>query len=105
MRRATMRTESPHAAVVAAALRPDNTAEMATQVDGETIETTIARGTTGGLRTTLDDYAINLSVAERVARTGTEHRAESDDRTNGARPTDDTDDSDTDDSDTDDTQP
>ncbi|WP_049903111.1 KEOPS complex subunit Pcc1 [Halococcus agarilyticus] len=66
-RHARLRTASTHAEVVAAALVPDNTAEMATTVDGETIETTITRETTGGLRTTVDDYVVNLSVAERVA--------------------------------------
>lgn len=66
-RRARLRTASDHAAIVAAALAPDNTTEMATSVEGETIETTITRETTGGLRTTVDDYVVNLSMAERVA--------------------------------------
>lgn len=72
-RRARLRTESTHAGVVAAALVPDNTPEMETIVAGDTIETTIARETTGGLRTTVDDYVVNLSVAERVARTAEQH--------------------------------
>ena len=67
-RRARLRTASIHTDVVVAALAPDNTPEMETSVDGETIETTITRETTGGLRTTVDDYVVNLSVAERVAR-------------------------------------
>lgn len=87
MRRATVRTESPHAETVVAALEPDNTAEMETRVHDQTIKTTITRETTGGLRTTLDDYVVNLSVAERVTRTVTERTAPTND------PADDTDNS------------
>jgi rubrerythrin len=75
IRRATIRTESEHARIIADALRPDNTDEMETVVDTEstsgngsesdstTIETVIERETTGGLRTTADDYVTNLMVA------------------------------------------
>ncbi|HET7323871.1 MAG TPA: KEOPS complex subunit Pcc1, partial [Halococcus sp.] len=66
MRRAQLRTESSAPEIVAAALVPDNTEEMKTKVDGDTIETTVMRETTGGLRSTVDDYVVNLSVAERV---------------------------------------
>ena len=75
-RRARLRTDSTRAEVVAAALAPDNTPEMETVVTGDAIETTIARETTGGLRTTVDDYVVNLSVAERVARTAEQHAAD-----------------------------
>lgn len=68
---------------IANALRPDNTAEMTTTVDGATVETTIARPTTGGLRSTADDYVVNLQVATRLAD-GTETPA------TDARDTDDT---------------
>ena len=54
---------------VAAALAPDDTSEMATRVDGSTVETTITRGTTGGLRTTADDYVSNLQVAQQLTDT------------------------------------
>lgn len=64
MKRATVRTTHEHATAVAAALEPDNTAEMETTVDGEQVETTIARETTGGLRTSADDYVRNLIVAD-----------------------------------------
>ena len=50
MKRTTVRTTHEHAAAVAAALEPDNTTEMETTVDGERVETTIARETTGGLQ-------------------------------------------------------
>ncbi len=84
MRRARCRTASSNPEIVAAALAPDNTDEMDTQVDGDAIETRLTRETTGGLRATVDDYVVNLSVAERVTRMATE-RTETNDQ-----PTDDT---------------
>jgi hypothetical protein len=68
---ATLRTRHDRPAVVAAAVRPDNTDEMATRVavsDGgdRVIETTISRDSTGGLRTTVDDYVTNIAVADRL---------------------------------------
>ena len=73
-RRATIRTEHEHSELIAAALVPDNTAEMDTRVerttvgDGERVSlvTTIERETAGGLRTTVDDYVTNLTVAQRL---------------------------------------
>jgi hypothetical protein len=65
-RRAVVRTthgDPDIAAAIAAAVRPDNTAEMETRVDGDAVETTITRTTTGGLHATVDDYVVNLSVA------------------------------------------
>lgn len=52
---------------IAAALRPDNTAEMSTTADGSTVETTIDRETTGGLHSNADDYVVNLQVAAQLA--------------------------------------
>jgi len=66
MRRARIRTDhgdADTARQVAAALDPDNTAEMETVVDGTTVETRIRRETTGGLHATVDDYVVNLHVA------------------------------------------
>ena len=69
---ATLRTRHDLPAVVAAAVRPDNTDEMTTRVavsaDGgdRVVETTISRDSTGGLRTTVDDYVTNLAVADRL---------------------------------------
>ena len=71
-RRVTIRTEHDHPTLVAAAIEPDNTAEMSTRVEprdggrGGTVVTTITRETAGGLRTTADDYVTNLQVAERT---------------------------------------
>ena len=70
MRRATIRNQVPDAEAVAAALAPDNTSEMATRVEDGEIVTTIERETTGGLRSTVDDYVVNLAVALAVGRYG-----------------------------------
>lgn len=51
---------------VADALRPDNTDSMETHTDGACVVTTIERETTGGLQSTVDDYVVNLTVAETV---------------------------------------
>jgi len=70
MRRATIRTShgSPAGAErVAAAVRPDNTAEMTTRVEGETVVTTIERDATNGLQSTVDDYVVNLRVAAQLS--------------------------------------
>ncbi|QLD85071.1 KEOPS complex Pcc1-like subunit [Natronomonas halophila] len=68
----TIRTEHDETDVVAAALIPDNTAEMDTRVEGSSIVTTIERDSTGGLRTTADDYVTNLTVAQTITDTTTQ---------------------------------
>jgi hypothetical protein len=83
MKRATIRTTHERADLVAAALRPDNTDEMSTRVaervdadedgtDEQAVVTTIERETTGGLRTTADDYVQNLTVAQQLIDTTTQ---------------------------------
>ena len=77
-RSATIRTESEDAEILAFSVRPDNTPEIDTRVerdaDGdETIVTTIERETTGGLRTTIDDYVVNLAVAQEIVQTANRH--------------------------------
>lgn len=72
-RRATVRTTHERPAVVAAALRPDETEEMTTRVDNGQVVTTIARPTTGGLRSTVDDYVVNAAVAERTVQHADRH--------------------------------
>ena len=74
-RRATIRTSHDAPGVVAAALRPDNTDEMTTRVDDEQVVTTIERPTTGGLQSTVDDYVVNLTVADRVVQHAERHRS------------------------------
>ena len=68
-RQAVVSTTHEDAAVVAAALTPDNTDSMTTTVDGDTVRTTVARDRTGGLAATIDDYVVNLTVAEAVVET------------------------------------
>ena len=48
------------------AVVPDNTASMTTRVKEATMTTEIDRDTTGGLQSTVDDYVVNLGVAEGV---------------------------------------
>jgi hypothetical protein len=54
---------------VAGALKPDNTTEMRTRVDGTTVVTEMERETTGGLGSTVDDYVVNLQVAAQLVTT------------------------------------
>jgi tRNA threonylcarbamoyladenosine modification (KEOPS) complex Pcc1 subunit len=63
---ATIRTTHDSPEVVAAAVRPDNTAEMTTAVEGDRVVTTIERETASGLRATVDDYVVNLAVAAQL---------------------------------------
>lgn len=65
-RRAVLTTTHGDAAVVAASLAPDNTDSMTTTVRGSTVETTVARDRTGGLQSSVDDYVVNLTVADAV---------------------------------------
>lgn len=76
MRRATIKTRHDDATIVAAALVPDNTPEMQTRVSGNDVVTTIERETTGGLQSTVDDYVVNLSVADRTAEIGSDERTD-----------------------------
>ncbi|MFC7186134.1 KEOPS complex subunit Pcc1 [Halorubrum yunnanense] len=77
-RAATVRTTHADAAVVAAALAPDETDSMATRVDGDAIECAIERPTTGGLRSTADDHVVNLRVADRLVERARTHLAAGD---------------------------
>jgi hypothetical protein len=58
---------------VAAALAPDNTASMTTRVEGDQVVTDVERATTGGLQSSVDDYVVNVSVADAVAQTADRH--------------------------------
>jgi len=95
------------ATVLARAVRPDNTAEMDTRVEGSRVVTTIARTSTGGLRSTADDYVVNLQTGARLAAhgasTGESRDSEQDSRQDSNHNTDtdrDTSDSNTSDTDT-----
>lgn len=65
-RTANVRTRVRRPGAVAAAVRPDNTDDMHTRVEGDAVVTTIERETTGGLQSTVDDYVVNLDVATRI---------------------------------------
>ena len=75
MRRARTRTRHADPATIAASISPDNTDEMDMRVEDDAVVTVIERETTGGLGSTLDDYLVNLGVADdviRLAREGTD---------------------------------
>jgi len=65
---ATVRTRVPDPELVAASVRPDNTTEMHTEVDEDAVVTRIERDSAGGLRTTVDDYTVNVTVATEIAQ-------------------------------------
>lgn len=68
----TTHADESTAATVAASLTPDNTAQIQTTTAGATVRTRINRDTTGGLLSSVDDYLVNLGVADDVAATGRE---------------------------------
>lgn len=68
MRRAIVRTTHDRPDLVAAAVAPDNTDDMATRVEGDRVHTTVERETTGGVRSTVDDYVTNVAVADTLTR-------------------------------------
>lgn len=71
--RAILQTTHTEPETVAAAITPDNTPEMRTRVEGGRVVTTIARDSPGGLHSTVDDYVVNLQVADSIAD---EHRSD-----------------------------
>jgi hypothetical protein len=74
-RTATVRTTHADAALVAAALGPDETDSMTTRVDGDAVECVVERPTTGGLRSTVDDHVVNLRIADRLVERARAHLA------------------------------
>ena len=72
-RHATITTAVPDPELVAAAVRPDNTAEMDTRVTEDAVVTRIERDDTGGLQSTVDDYVVNVTVASEVAQHANRH--------------------------------
>ena len=67
MRRAEVRTTHDSPERVARAVRPDNTDEMTTRVEGDAVVTTVERDSTSGLQATVDDYVVNIRVAAQLA--------------------------------------
>ncbi|PSQ59169.1 hypothetical protein BRD18_04090 [Halobacteriales archaeon SW_7_71_33] len=72
---ARLRTRHPHAAVVAAALAPDNTAQIETRAEGDRVRTTVRRDDVAGLRATVQDYLRNADAADRTVRAALSVRA------------------------------
>ncbi|UIO98522.1 hypothetical protein Hbl1158_08090 [Halobaculum sp. CBA1158] len=66
----TTHADDDAAATVAAAVSPDNTDDIRTIANGSTVRTRLTRETTGGLLASVDDYLVNLDVADDVVATG-----------------------------------
>lgn len=66
--RATLRVRVPTPEALAAAVRPDDTPEIRTRVEGQTVVCTIERDSVGGLAATVDDAVVNLRVAAKTAQ-------------------------------------
>lgn len=65
-KRIEIRTTHANPDLVARSVSPDNTPQIRTDVEDNRVVTTIERDSTGGLRTTADDYIVNLTVATSV---------------------------------------
>ncbi|MFB6121594.1 MAG: KEOPS complex subunit Pcc1 [Halobacteriaceae archaeon] len=72
-RTATVRTPVDAPETVARAVRPDNTEEMTTRVDDGAVVTDVERPDTGGLRSTVDDYVVNLTTAVQAHELAIKH--------------------------------
>jgi hypothetical protein len=60
----TIITVHPHASCIAAALRPDNLLSMETRAEGGRVITTITGTKMGSVIASVDDYLMNLAIAE-----------------------------------------
>jgi len=87
-RQATIRTTHHAADLIAGALAPDDTESTAVAADGDTVVCHIERPTTGGLRSTVDDYVVNLRVAARIVERASEHADTTDAQPTDTQPTD-----------------
>lgn len=86
-RQATIRTTHHAADLIAGALAPDDTESTAVAADGDTVVCHIERPTTGGLRSTVDDYVVNLRVAARIVERASEHADTTDTQPTDTQPT------------------
>jgi len=62
--RCSITTVHPRAGCVAAALRPDNLPGMTTTAEGDRVITTMTGTKTRSLIASVDDYLMNLAIAE-----------------------------------------
>jgi hypothetical protein len=60
----TIITVHPRACCIAAALRPDNLLSMETRAEGNRVITTITGTKIGSVIASVDDYLMNLAIAE-----------------------------------------
>jgi hypothetical protein len=60
----TIITVHPQACCIAAALRPDNLLSMDTHAEGDRVVTTITGTKIGSVIASVDDYLMNLAIAE-----------------------------------------
>ncbi len=77
MRRARLESHVTAPETVAAALRPDDTAEIETRIEDGCVVSVIERETTSGLQATVDDYVVNLGIAIDVLNCSNTHANES----------------------------
>ncbi len=81
---ATQYRDPTTAAVVAGAVRPDNTSDVTTAVDGATVRTEVRRGSVGSLSSSVDDYVVNVGVAAAVVEAVDGRQPDATDGANGA---------------------
>jgi hypothetical protein len=60
----TISTRSPHAACIAASLRPDNLRSMTTLAEDDLVVTKITGTQLRSVIASVDDYLMNLAIAE-----------------------------------------
>jgi len=60
----TIITVQPRACSIAAALRPDNLTSMETRAEGDRVVTMITGTKIGSVIASVDDYLMNLAIAE-----------------------------------------
>jgi hypothetical protein len=64
----TITTRSDHAAGIAASVQPDNLRSMTTVADGDRVVTTITGTQLRSVIASVDDYLMNLAIAEDATR-------------------------------------
>ena len=77
----TTHADADAAATIAVAISPDNTDDIRTEADGATVVTRVSRETTGGFLASVDDYLVNLDVADDVVSAGRGPDSDADDTT------------------------
>lgn len=84
MSQARIETDTHAPAAVAAALAPDNTAVIDTEVGDDAVVTTIERASLSSLAATIDDYIVALQVATAVVELADKYQESVDTRADSA---------------------